>query len=205
MSDSLQPHELHLTRLLCPPLSSWVCSNSCPLSLWCHSTISCSVVPFSSFLRSFWASESFPVCRLFESGGQSIGASALALVLPMNIQGWFPLGLTGLINLPFKGLLNLLQHHSSKVSILWSSAFCMVQLSHPYVTAGKTIAHQAPVSMEFSRQEYWSGLPFPSPGDISNQGMEPSSPALQADSLHSEPSGKPCKSILPQLKKKKEK
>ena len=83
---------------------SYICSNSCPLSQWCHSTISSSVIPFSSCLRSFPASGSFPMSQLFASGGQSIEASTSAPVLPMNIQGWFPLGLTGLISLQFKGL-----------------------------------------------------------------------------------------------------
>ena len=79
-------------------------SNSCPLSQWCHPTISSSVAPFSSFLQSFPASQPFPVCWLFASGGQVIGASASASVLPVNIQGGFPLGLTGLISLLFKRL-----------------------------------------------------------------------------------------------------
>ena len=81
---------------------SGVCSNSCPLSLWCSLTISSSLVPFSSCPQSFPASGPFPMSQLFKSGGESIGASAP--VLPMNIQGWFPLGLTGLISLQFKGL-----------------------------------------------------------------------------------------------------
>ena len=90
--------------------------------------------------QSFPASGSFPKSWLFASGGSSIGALASASVLPMNIQGWFPLGLTGLI-LQSKGLLKgLLQHHSSKVSILWCSAFFTLQCSHPYMTTGKTIA-----------------------------------------------------------------
>ena len=80
-------------RLPCPSLSPGVYSNSRPSSQWCHPTTSSSVVPFSSCLQSFPASRSFPVSRLFTSGGQSIGASASALPLPMNIQGWFPLGL----------------------------------------------------------------------------------------------------------------
>ena len=91
-------------RLLCPSLSPRVCSNSCPLNGWCHPTISPSVVPFSSCLQSFPASRSFPMSRLVAWGGQSIGASASALVLPMSIQGWFPFGLTGLISLQSKGL-----------------------------------------------------------------------------------------------------
>ena len=82
----------------------------------------------------------FPVSQLFSSGGQSIGVSASASVLPMNIQDWFPLGWTGWISLLSKGLSSLLQFHISKASILWHSAFFMVQLSHPYMTTGKTIA-----------------------------------------------------------------
>ena len=104
MSDSLQPHGLQHARLPCPSPSPRVCSNSCPLSWWSHPTMSPSVVPFSSCLWSFPASGSFPRSQLFTSGGQSIGVSASALVLPMNIQGWFPLGLTGLISLLSKGL-----------------------------------------------------------------------------------------------------
>ena len=83
---------------------SQTCSNSCPLSQWCHPTISSSVVPFSSYLQSSPTSGSFPMSQLFASGGQSIGASISASVLPMNIQDWFPLGLTGLISLQSKGL-----------------------------------------------------------------------------------------------------
>ena len=90
-------------RLPCPSLSPGVFSNSCPLSWWCHPTISSCVTRFSSCLQSFPASGSFPVSQLFASGGQSIETSASASVLPMNIQGWFPLGLTGLISLQSKG------------------------------------------------------------------------------------------------------
>ena len=104
MSDALQPHGLQHARLPSPSLSPGVCSNSCPLSQWCHSTLSPFVIPFSSFPQSFPASESFPVSRLFASGGHSFGVSASASVLPMNIQGWLPLGLTDLIPLLSKGL-----------------------------------------------------------------------------------------------------
>ena len=104
MSNSLWPHELQPTRLPYPSLSPWVCLNSCPLSQWCHPTISSSVIPFSSCLQSFPASGSFPVSQLFASGGQSIGASASASVLPVNIQGLLPLGLSDLISLQSKGL-----------------------------------------------------------------------------------------------------
>ena len=90
--DSLWPHGLQHTRLPCPSLFSRACSNSCSLSWWCHATISSSVIPISSCLQSFPASGSFPRSQFFASGGQSIGASASASVLPMNIQDWFPLG-----------------------------------------------------------------------------------------------------------------
>ena len=103
VSNSLQPCGLQHARLLCPS-SPGVCSNSCPLSQWCHPTITSSVVPFSSCLHSFPASGSCPSSQLFSSGGQSIGASVSAPVLPVNIQDWFPLGLTGLISLLSKGL-----------------------------------------------------------------------------------------------------
>ena len=126
----LRPHELQHARLPCPSPAPKPYSNSCPLR-WCHPTISSSVVPFSSCLQSFPASGSFPMTQFFTSGGQSIGVSASASFLPMNIQDWFPLGWTGWIFLLSKGF--------SKASILWQSAFFIVQLSHPYVTTGKTI------------------------------------------------------------------
>ena len=133
-SDPLQPHGLQHTR---PPFSSptpRVCSNSCPLSWWCHPTISSSLVPFSSHL--------FQMNQFFASGGQSIGASASTSVLPMNIQNLFPLGWTSCISLQSKGLSRVFsnKHHSSKPSILQHSAFFIVQLSHPYMTTGKNIA-----------------------------------------------------------------
>ena len=102
--NSLQPHGLQHTWLPCPSPTPGACSNSCPLSRWCHPIISSSVVPFSSCLQSFPASGSFSRSQFFSSGGQSIGASALASVLPTNIHDWFPLGLTGLISLLSKGL-----------------------------------------------------------------------------------------------------
>ena len=96
-------HILQHARLPCPSLSPRACSNSCPLSQWCHPAISSSVIPFSSCPQSFPASGSFPVSQIFASGGESIGASAS--VLTVNSQGWFPLGLTGLISLlSLKGL-----------------------------------------------------------------------------------------------------
>ena len=102
VSDSLWLHGLQHTRPPCPSPTPGVYPNSCPLSRWCHPTISSSVVPLSSCLQSFPASRSFPTSQLLASGGQSVGASAS--VLPMNIQGWFPLELTGFISLPSKGL-----------------------------------------------------------------------------------------------------
>ena len=95
VSDSLRPHRLQYDRLLCLPLLPGICSNSCPLSQWCHPTISSSVIPLSSCLQFFPASGSFPMSQLFASGGQSTGASASASVLPKNIQDWFPIGWTG--------------------------------------------------------------------------------------------------------------
>ena len=96
-----RPHGLQLARLPCPSLSPGVCSNSCPLSWWCHPTISSSPALFCFCLQSCPASGSFLMSRLFASGGQSIGASASASVLPKNIHSWFPLGWTGLSSLWF--------------------------------------------------------------------------------------------------------
>ena len=104
MFDILQPHELQHARLSCPLPSPGACSNSRPLNQWCHPVISSSVIPFSSCLQSFPASGSFSMSQLFPLGGYSIGTSASASVLPMNIQGWLPLGLTDLISLSSKGL-----------------------------------------------------------------------------------------------------
>ena len=103
-SNSLQPHGLQHARPPCPSSTPGVYSDSCPLSQWCHPAISSSGVPFSSSLQSFPASGSFQMSQLFASGGQSIGLSASASVLPMNIQDWFPLGWTGWISLQSKGL-----------------------------------------------------------------------------------------------------
>ena len=139
MSDSLQRHGLQHVRLSCPSLTPQACSNSYPSSWWYHPTISSSVVPFSC-PQSFPASGCFPVNQ-FTSGGQSIGISASASVLPKNIQDWFPLGLTGWSPCsPRDSIKSLLQYHSSKASVLQRSAFFIVQLSHPYMTTGKTIA-----------------------------------------------------------------
>ena len=126
-SDSLWPHESQHARPPCPSPTPRAHSNSCPLSQWCHSTISSSVVPFSFCLQSFPASWCLPMSQFFVSGGQSIGAAASASVLPANIQDWFPLGLTGLILLS-KGLSrvfsNTIQKHQffSSQPSLWSNS-----------------------------------------------------------------------------------
>ena len=133
---TLQPHGLQYTRLLCPPLSPRVCSNSCPLSQWCYLTISSSATPFFCFL-SFPASGSSAMSQLLASGGQSIGASAS--VFPMNIQGWFPLGLTGLISLHSKGLSRIFsstttqkyRFFSDQPSSWYSSHVCTWLLEKP--------------------------------------------------------------------------
>ena len=136
MSNYLWPHGLHYGRPPCPAPTHGVYSNSCPLSWWYHPTISSSVVSFSSRLQSFPASGSFQMSQLSSWGGQSIGVSASASVLPMNIQDWFLLEWTGWIGT----LKSFLKHYSSKASILQCSAFFTVQLSHPYMTTGRTIA-----------------------------------------------------------------
>ena len=138
---TLWPHELQHARPPCPsptPGGHW---DSRPSSQWCHPAISSSVIPFFSCPQSLPASESFPMSQLFTWGGQSIGVSASTSVLPMNTQDWSPLGMDWLDLFTVQGALkSLLQHHSSKASILRHSAFFTVQLSHPYMTTGGTIA-----------------------------------------------------------------
>ena len=128
MSECLQSHGLQHARLPCPLPTLRACSNSFPSSRRYHPTISSSVVPFSSRLQSFPASGSFPMSQFFASGGQSIGASVSASVLPVNIQDWFPSGLTGLISLESKGLSRVfsnitIQKHQffSAQLLLWSN------------------------------------------------------------------------------------
>ena len=139
VSDSLQPHGLQHPSLLCPSPSPGVCSNSCPLSRWYFPIILSSVIPFSSCLQYFPASRSFPMSRLSASGGQSIRASASALVLPMNIWGLFSLGLTGLISLLYKELLRVFsttivqkpQFGGSQPSLWSNSHICTWVLEKP--------------------------------------------------------------------------
>ena len=138
VSNSLRPHGLQHTRPPCPSATPGACSNSCPSTQWCHPAISSSVVPSSFCLHSFPAAGSFPMSQFFTSGGQSIGVSASASVLPMNIQDWFPLGLTDWISLQSKGFSRVFSN--TTVQKHQCSAFFMVQLSHPYMTTGKIIA-----------------------------------------------------------------
>ena len=138
LSYSLWPHGLQHSRLPCPSPTPGVCSNSCPLSQWCHLTISSSVVPFSSCPQSFSASGSFPMCQLFTSKYWSFSFS----ISPSSeYSGLISFGIDWLDLLANQGTLkSLLQHYSSKASILGHSALFIVQLSHPYMTTGKTIA-----------------------------------------------------------------
>ena len=141
MSDSLWPHGLQHARPPCPSPTPGVHSNSCPLSRWCHPAISSSVVPFSSCPQSFPASKSFPMSQLFSWGGQSIGVSAFSIIPSKEHPGLISFRMDWLDLLAVQGTLkSLLQHHSSKASILRHSVFFIVQLSHPYMTTGKTIA-----------------------------------------------------------------
>ena len=122
MSNSLQPHGLQHARPPCPSPTPRACSNSCPLSQWCHPTISSSVVPLSFCIQSFPASGYFQISQFFTSSGQTIGVSASASVLPMNIQNWCPLGLTGLISLQFQGLSSVLSNITPQFKTISSSA-----------------------------------------------------------------------------------
>ena len=133
LSNCLQPHGLQHARLPCPSPTPRAGPNSGPLSPWCHPTISSSVIPFSSCLKSFPASGSFPMSQFFTSGGRSIGVSASAAILPTNIQDWFPLGLTGLILLS-KGLSRVFSNtiiqniNSLALSFLYSRASLVTQM-----------------------------------------------------------------------------
>ena len=140
--NSLQPHGLQHSRLPCPAPTPRIYSNSCPSSRWCHPAISSSVVPFASCLQSVPASGLFPKSQFFTSSGQSIGTLALASISPSSEYSGLISFRMDWLDLPaVQGTLkSLLQHHSLKASILQCSAFFMVQLSHPYMTTGKTIA-----------------------------------------------------------------
>ena len=144
-SDSLWPHRLQHTRPPCPSLTSGACSNSCPLSLWCHSTISSSVVPFSPCFQSFPASGSFPMSQFFASCGQSIRVSASASVLPMNIQNWFPIGWADWISLQSKGLSRVFSNTA-------------VQKHQFFVSGGQSIGISASASVLLMNIQDWFPL-----------------------------------------------
>ena len=129
VSDSLRPHGLHHTRLPCPSPTPRACSNSCPLSQWCHPTILFFVVPFSC-LQSFPVSGSFQMSQFFTSGGQNIGASASASVLPMNIQEWFPLGWTVWISLKSKGLSRVFSNTTVQKHQFFGAQLSLCSSSH---------------------------------------------------------------------------
>ena len=141
MSESLRLYGLQHARPPCPSPTPRVYSNSCPLSRWCHPTISSSVVPFSSSPQSLPASGSFHMSQFFTSGGQSIGVSASESVLPMNTQDWSPLGWTGWMSLQSKGLSRVFSNTTVQKHQFFSVQLSLiVQLSQPYMTIGKTIA-----------------------------------------------------------------
>ena len=140
VSNSLRPHGLQHARLPCSPSSPRCCSNSRPLSRWCHPTISSSVVPFSSCLQSFPASGSFPMSQLFTSGGQSIGVSASVLVRQMNSQDQFPLGWTGEISLQSKGISRVFSNTTVQKQQFFGAQPSLWSNSHPYMTTRKMIA-----------------------------------------------------------------
>ena len=132
MSKSLQPHGLQHPRPSWTSPTPGAYSNSCPSSRWCHPTILSSVIRFTSCLQSFPESGSFPVGQFFASGGQSIRASALASVLPMNIQHWFRLGLTGLISLQSKGLSRVFSNTTVQKHQFFSAQLSLWSNSHIY-------------------------------------------------------------------------
>ena len=140
MSDSLRPHELQHARSLWSITNSWSLFKLMSIEsvMLSNHLILCRPLLLPSIFPSIKGS--FQMSQLFASGGQSIGPSASTSVLPMSTQDWSPLGWTGWISLQSKGLSSLLQHHRLKASILWRSTFFTVQLSHPYMTKGKTIA-----------------------------------------------------------------
>ena len=218
VSNSLQPHGLQHARPPCPSPTPGVYSDSCLSSRWCHPAISSSVVPFSFCPQPLPALRYFPMSQLFEWGGQSIGVSASASVLPMNTQDWSPLGWTGCISLQSKGLSRVFSNTTEYFTLLISNLLCLhiinghifdciCRLSFCHLTSlndktpkhvfmldcvwlfvtSWTVAHQASLFMEFSRQEYWSGLPFPSPGDLLDptiESMSLVSPALSRQILY---------------------
>ena len=133
VSDSLWPHGLQHARLPCPSPTPGTYSNSCSSNQWCHPTIWSSVILFSSCLQSFPVSRSFPVSQFFVSGGRSIGVSASALVLAMNIQDWFPLGLTGWISLQSKGLSRVFSNTTVQKHQFFGAQVSLYSNSHIHI------------------------------------------------------------------------
>ena len=171
MSHYLWPHELQHARLLCPSLSPGVCSNSCPLSWWFHPTTLSPVTSFSSRPQSFPASRSFPMTRLFTSGGQSIGASASALVLPVNTQDWFPLGLSALISCCPRDS----QESSLALSLLYRApCMCLCLVAASCLTLCDPMDCSPPGSSVHGilQGEYWS-CHFLLQGIFPTQGLSP--------------------------------
>ena len=140
MYNCLRLHELQHARPPCLSPTSGIYPNPCPLSQWCHPTISSSIVPFSSHSQSFPASGSFQMSQLFSSGGQNIGVSASASVLSMNMQGWYPLGWTGWISSQSKGLSRVFSNTTVQKHQFFGAQLSLWSNSHPYMTTGKATA-----------------------------------------------------------------
>ena len=163
MSDSLWPHGLQHAKLPCPSPTPGVYSKSCPLSWWCHPTISSSVIHSSSCLQSSPASGSFWMSQFFISGGQNIGNFSFSISPSSEYSGLISFRMGWLDLLAGQGTLkSLLQYHSSKALILWCSAFFIVQLSHPYMTTGKTITltRWTLINKKGDNMQPWCRLPF---------------------------------------------
>ena len=178
MPDSLRPHESQHARPPYPSPTPGLHSDSRPLGQWCHPAISSSVIPFSSCPQSFPASESFPMSQLFAWGGQSIGVSASASVLPMNIQDWFPLGWTGWISLQSKGLSNTTVHkhqffgaqlssqsnshiHTWLLKMRYTKGTFHTKMGSIKDRNGIDVTEAEDIKKRW--QEYWSGVKLPSP------------------------------------------
>ena len=140
VSDSSWPHGLQHTRSPCPSPTLRIYSNSCPLSWWCHQTISSYVIPFFSCLQSFPTSGSFQMSQFFPAGGQSLGGSASASVLPMNIQDWFPLGWTVWISLKSKGLSRVFSNTTVQKHQIFGAELSLYPTLTSHMTTGKAIA-----------------------------------------------------------------
>ena len=164
VSDSLQFHRLQHARPPCPSRTPRACSNSCPSCQWCHPTISSSVVPFSSCLLSFPASGSFPMSQFFASGGQNIGASASASVLPMNIQDWFPLGLIGWISLQSQGLSRVFSNNTVQKHQFFSTQPSSQSNSHIHTSVQFSLSIVSDSLRPHESQHARPPCPSPSPG-----------------------------------------